>query len=206
MKASASQRPSPTAFLERLSASGLPFSSPLVQTAEHVASMSLKSSADNDAFLRRLPTLLPTFPLCYRKHRLLPELITSLEFGGVSGDASGGGAGRLALSALNVILSMDTADHEDGGAQQAQAQMDTRVVDVVVKLLSSGDRALRGGVVDGLSKWIGRVSDKIVSERIFPVLVRCFLLMCVIDDADDVCVCMLHVMCTCFVFNANFNQ
>lgn len=85
---------------------------------------------------------------------MLPELLKSVEFGG-------GGPKSFAL-----VMRISSKLSED--------EYDTQITPVVVRLFTSPDRALRVCLLDNLPHMIDHLSQKIVSDKIFPQMVTGF--------------------------------
>ena len=83
--------------------------------------------------------------------KVLPELIKSVEFGG--------GGPRV----FSVIMKISAKLLEDEYEQQ--------LIPVIVRLFSSQDRALRVCLLDNLPLMIDHLSQKLVSNSIFPQMV-----------------------------------
>lgn len=86
--------------------------------------------------------------------KVLPELLKSVEFGG-------GGPKSFAL-----VMRIAQKLSED--------EYDTQITPVVVRLFTSPDRALRVCLLDNLPLMIDHLSQKIVSDKIFPQMVTGF--------------------------------
>jgi SCY1-like protein 1 len=83
--------------------------------------------------------------------KVLPELLKSVEFGG-------GGP-----KAFGVVMKISTKLSND--------DFDTKVTPVVVRLFGNPDRAIRVCLLDNLPLMIDRLSQKVVSDKIFPQIV-----------------------------------
>jgi SCY1-like protein 1 len=83
--------------------------------------------------------------------KVLPELLKSVEFGG-------GGP-----KVLNVIMKI--------AAKLSDDEYDSQITPVIVRLFQSPDRALRVCLLDNLPLMIDHLSQKIVSNQIFPQMV-----------------------------------
>lgn len=86
--------------------------------------------------------------------KVLPELLKSVEFGG-------GGP-----KVLNVIIKISAKLSED--------EYDQQITPVMVRLFQNQDRALRVCLLDNLPLMIDHLSQKIVSNQIFPQMVTGF--------------------------------
>lgn len=94
------------------------------------------------------------FPEDFFKVKILPELLKSVEFGG-------GGPKSFALA---MRIAPKLADDE----------YDSQITPVIVRLFSSPDRALRVCLLDNLPRMIDHLSQKIVTDKIFPQMVTGF--------------------------------
>lgn len=86
--------------------------------------------------------------------KVLPELLRSVEFGG-------GGPKSFAL-VMRIAQKLSEDEYE------------AQITPVVVRLFASPDRALRVCLLDNLPLMIDHLSQKIVSEKIFPQMVTGF--------------------------------
>jgi SCY1-like protein 1 len=94
------------------------------------------------------------FPEEFFKVKVLPELLKSVEFGG-------GGA-----KSLGLVMKISTKLSED--------EYDSQITPVIIRLFASPDRALRVCLLDNLPSMIDHLSQKIVSNNIFPQMVTGF--------------------------------
>jgi SCY1-like protein 1 len=92
------------------------------------------------------------FPEDFFKLKVLPELVQSVEFGG--------GGPRV----FSVIMKISAKLSED--------EYEQKLVPVIVRLFASQDRAMRVCLLDNLPVMIDHLSQKLVSNSIFPHLVR----------------------------------
>lgn len=83
--------------------------------------------------------------------KVLPELLKSVEFGG-------GGP-----KVLNIIIKI--------AAKLSEDEYDSQITPVIVRLFQNPDRALRVCLLDNLPLMIDHLSQKIVSNQIFPQIV-----------------------------------
>lgn len=105
---------------------------------------------------RELETVAETgdFPEEFFQVKVLPELLKSVEFGG-------GGPKPFGL-----VMKIATKLPED--------EYDSQITPVIVRLFTSPDRALRVCLLDNLPLMIDHLSQKIVSDKIFPQMVTGF--------------------------------
>ena len=107
----------------------------------------------------RLPTysdseldeLSEDFPEDFFKMKILPELLKSVEFGG-------GGPKVFAF-----IMKL--------GSKLSEDEYDSRITPVIVRLFASPDRQMRVTLLDHLPSMIDHLSQKIVTDKIFPQMV-----------------------------------
>ena len=94
------------------------------------------------------------FPEDFLKVKVLPELLKSVEFGG-------GGPKTFAL-----VMRIASKLSED--------EYDSQMTPVIIRLFSSPDRALRVCLLDNLPHMIDHLSQKVVTDKIFPQMVTGF--------------------------------
>lgn len=94
------------------------------------------------------------FPEEFFRAKVLPELLKSVEFGG-------GGPRPLGL-----VMRIATKMSED--------EYDSQITPVIVRLFNSPDRAMRVCLLDNLPLMIDHLSQKVVSDKIFPQMVTGF--------------------------------
>ncbi|CZT20906.1 related to protein kinase family protein [Ramularia collo-cygni] len=143
-------------FLEQGVRSGGFFDTPLIQLTDNIDNMGLKTESEKDQFLNELGAIVESdeFPEDFFKVKVLPELLKSVEFGG-------GGPKSFAL-----VMRIAQKLSED--------EYDVQITPVVVRLFASPDRALRVCLLDNLPLMIDHLSQKIVSDKIFPQMVTGF--------------------------------
>ncbi|GAA6006307.1 hypothetical protein JCM10207_000598 [Rhodosporidiobolus poonsookiae] len=103
-------------------------------------------------------------PQGFLKHKVLPSLVHTFEFGG------GGGA---AAQLLPVIL--DLAQPACGDAEaQDDKEYQREVIGPVVRMYATPDRAVRMALLENLEKYVEKVSSKDVVEKMWPHLLTGF--------------------------------
>jgi len=138
-------------FLEQGLRSGGFFETPLIQLADGIENLGIKSEDERDELLGQLEDLPDDFPEDFFKAKVLPELIKSVEFGG--------GGPRV----FSVIMKIASKLSDDEYEQQLNP--------VIVRLFSSPDRALRVCLLDNLPSMINHLPQKTVTNNIFPQMV-----------------------------------
>lgn len=91
------------------------------------------------------------FPADFFKMKVLPELVKSVEFGG--------GGPRVFSVIMKISKKLTDEEYEHV------------LTPVIVRLFSSQDRALRVCLLDNLPNIIDHLSQKLVSNSIFPQMV-----------------------------------
>lgn len=91
------------------------------------------------------------FPQEFFCVKVLPELLKSIEFGG--------GGPKVFASVMKI------------GKNLSDEEWESRVTPVIVRLFSNPDRAIRVCLLDNLPKMIDHLSQKVVSDKIFPQMV-----------------------------------
>ena len=84
--------------------------------------------------------------------KILPELLKSVEFGG-------GGP-----KVFGYIIKI--------GSKLSDDEYESKITPVIIRLFASPDRQMRVSLLDQLSSMIDRFSQKLVTDKIFPQLVR----------------------------------
>jgi SCY1-like protein 1 len=94
------------------------------------------------------------FPEDFFKMKVLPELVKSVEFGG--------GGPKVFAAVLKIGLTLSDDEYQN------------KLVPVIIRLFSSPDRAMRVSLLDNLPLMIDRLSQKEISNKIFPSMVTGF--------------------------------
>ncbi|MCJ1389222.1 hypothetical protein MMC18_002078 [Xylographa bjoerkii] len=139
-------------FLEQGRRSGGFFETPLIRLSEGIESLGLKSEGERAELLSELDEVSEDFPEEFFKMKILPELLKSVEFGG-------GGP-----KVFNFILKI--------GSKLSDDEYETRLNPVIVRLFASPDRQIRVSLLDSLPQMIDHLSQKVVTDKIFPQLTR----------------------------------
>ncbi|KAJ3056872.1 hypothetical protein HK097_003408 [Rhizophlyctis rosea] len=141
-------------FLQQNFGPGGYFENDFVSVNLFLEQIAIKDSHEKDQFLRKIDTALDTFPIEFSKYKILPELIKALEFGGAG------------AKALNPILKL--------GSKLTQEEFDLLIVPIIVKLFASPDRSIRISLCENMGHFITHLSNKTVTEKIFPNLATGF--------------------------------
>eukprot|EP00898_Chlorokybus_atmophyticus_P001409 jgi/Chlat1/2269/Chrsp17S02575 len=130
------------------------FRNKLLDTLSFLQNLSIKDGADKDLFFRKLPTQLDTIPPEIRKNKVLPLLLSGLEFGSAP------------AAALSSLMKIGTTLTPEANAAQ--------IVPCIVKLFASTDRAVRVGLLQNLDSYAANMSATITDEQVFPHLASGF--------------------------------
>ncbi|KAI8136893.1 armadillo-type protein [Fennellomyces sp. T-0311] len=147
-------RPSPggradaDAFLDEGLRPGGFFRDDFIQVNLFLENISIKDQGEREVFFRKLDSSIDTFPGPFAKYKILPELVKAFEFG------SGG------AKALGAILKI--GEHLD------TEEYDKVIVDPIVRMFASPDRAIRVSLLENIHKFIDHIPNKAVSNQIFP--------------------------------------
>lgn len=141
-------------FLEQGLRTGSFFDTPLIQLSDGIDNIGLKTETEREQLLGELDAVTESndFPEDFFKVKVLPELLKSAEFGG-------GGPRVIAL-----VMKISTKMSED--------EYTSQITPVILRLFGSPDRALRVCLLDNLPFMIDHLSQKIVTDKIFPQIVR----------------------------------
>lgn len=104
---------------------------------------------------RTLKDSVSSFPPEFSSYRILPCLVSALEFGGAS-----------AATIVPLVLQF--------GKNVAPDEYGAIVVAPLVKLFASPDRGTRIALLDNLPEFSEKLDKKIVVEKVWPNLVRIF--------------------------------
>jgi SCY1-like protein 1 len=96
-----------------------------------------------------------SFPPEFASYRVLPSLLSALEFGGAS-----------AASILPLVIQF--------GTNVSPEEFPKVILGPIVKLYASPDRGTRIALLQHLPEYVDRLDKKAVSEKIFPHLVSRF--------------------------------
>lgn len=126
----------------------------LVKLSAALEGFSLASEGDRLSLLRSLDNPSPALPPSFAQYKVLPSLVSAFEFGG-------------SFSALLPLLLGLAKTLRLGKEEYAKV-----VTGPLVRMFGTPDRAMRMALLDGLSKFEENLTEKDVSEKIWPHLVR----------------------------------
>ena len=103
---------------------------------------------------RSLKESATSFPTEFASYKVLPALISALEFGGAS-----------AANIVPLVLQF--------GKNIPPDDYPTVILTHLVKLFASADRGVRMALLDHLTEYSDKLDKKTVSDKIWPNLVKC---------------------------------
>ena len=104
--------------------------------------------------LSELDEVEDNFPGQYFSVKVLPELLKAVEYGG--------GGSKVFASVMKI------------GAKLSDEDYNTRITPVVIRLFSSPDRAIRVCLLESLPSMIDHLSQKVVTDKVFPQMTTGF--------------------------------
>ncbi|KAG6857787.1 hypothetical protein H0H87_004203 [Tephrocybe sp. NHM501043] len=145
-------RQTPKAFLEiGMIDNGFFASNKLVKVCLGLDNFALGSEVEKNTFLRALKESSTSFPPEFTSNRVLPSLVTALEYGGAS-----------AAAILPLVLQF--------GSNVSPEEYPTVILVPLIKLYASPDRGNRMALLDHLPEYADKLDKKTVSDKIFPHL------------------------------------
>ncbi|KAK0461039.1 armadillo-type protein, partial [Desarmillaria tabescens] len=123
----------------------------LVKVCGELDNFALGSESEKATLLRNLNESSSSFPPEFATHRILPSLVSALEFGGAS-----------AATILPLVLKFSKNVSPD--------DYPTLVLAPLVKLFTSPDRGTRMALLDHLPEYVEKLDKKTVDSKIFPHL------------------------------------
>ncbi|KAH9485238.1 putative inactive serine/threonine-protein kinase scy1 [Psilocybe cubensis] len=145
-------RLSPKAFLEiGMAETGFFFNNRLVKVCSGLDNFALANEAEKTLLLKTLKESASSFPPEFAAYRVLPSLLSALEFGGAS-----------AAAILPLVLQF--------GANTSPEEYPKVILAPIIKLYASPDRGTRMALLEHLPEYIDKLDKKAVSDKIFPHL------------------------------------
>uniref|UniRef100_A0A0W0FWE6 Protein kinase domain-containing protein n=1 Tax=Moniliophthora roreri TaxID=221103 RepID=A0A0W0FWE6_MONRR len=124
---------------------------PLVKVCTGLDNFALASEGEKSSLLRMLNESLSSFPSEFTIHRVLPSVVSALEYGGAS---------AATIVPLVIKIGKDVPQDEYQGA----------VLGPLVRLFASPDRGIRMALLDNLPEYANKLDKKTVDGKIFPHL------------------------------------
>ncbi|PPQ93682.1 LOW QUALITY PROTEIN: hypothetical protein CVT25_012741 [Psilocybe cyanescens] len=140
------------AFLEiGMAETGFFVNNRLVKVCSGLDNFALANEAEKNMLLKTLKESASSFPPEFASYRVLPSLISALEFGGAS-----------AATILPLVLHF--------GANTPPEDYPKVILAPIIKLYASPDRGTRMALLEHLPEYIDKLDKKAVSDKIFPHL------------------------------------
>ncbi|KAG1472756.1 hypothetical protein G6F56_001345 [Rhizopus delemar] len=124
------------------------FSNDFIKVSLFLENISIKEQGEKDLFFKNLDSYIESFPGQFCKYKILPELMKTFEY------AAGG------AKVLSAIIKV--GDHL---SDQEYASI---IIEPVVRMFASPDRAIRVSLLENLPKFVGHMTNKMVTEQVFP--------------------------------------
>ncbi|KAF8637981.1 hypothetical protein AX16_010613 [Volvariella volvacea WC 439] len=145
-------RLTPKGFLELgMTDGGFFANNRLVKVCNGLDNFSLASEADKTTLLRTLKESATSFPAEFASFKVLPSLVSALEFGGAS-----------AVAIIPLVLQF--------GQNVSPDDYQNAIIAPLVKLYASPDRGTRMALLEHLPEYVEKLDQKTVSDKIFPNL------------------------------------
>ncbi|KAF9528532.1 ARM repeat-containing protein [Crepidotus variabilis] len=123
----------------------------LVQVCAGLDNFALASEAEKSTLLRTLKESASSFPPEFASNRILPSLLSALEYGGAN-----------AATILPLVLQF--------GTNVTPEDYPKLILTHIIKLYGSPDRGTRMALLEHLPEYIDKLDKKAVSDKIFPHL------------------------------------
>ncbi|KAH7099222.1 ARM repeat-containing protein [Auriculariales sp. MPI-PUGE-AT-0066] len=130
----------------------------LVKVCAGLDNFALASEGDKVELIRTLRDSATSFPAEFNAHRVLPSLVSALEYGGAN-------AAAMVPVVVSIGKDLPTTDNSKKEKEQDQAWLGP-----LVKLYGSGDRATRMALLDHLPEYAERLDARTVTDRVWPAL------------------------------------
>ncbi|KAI9247622.1 armadillo-type protein [Sporodiniella umbellata] len=124
------------------------FTTEFVNVSLFLENINIKEQHEKDTFFKNIDAYIESFPPQFCKYKILPELIKSFEY------AAGG------AKVLRTIVKV--------GDHLSDQEYETIIIEPVVRMFASPDRAIRISLLENLHKFIGHMTNKVVTEQVFP--------------------------------------
>ncbi|KAI7906564.1 uncharacterized protein BX663DRAFT_427236 [Cokeromyces recurvatus] len=124
------------------------FSNDFVKVNLFLENISIKEPNEKEIFFKQLDSHINSFPSDFAKYKILPELIKAFEFGS---------GGAKALSAIVKV-----------GDHLSDEEYEAIMIEPIIRMFASPDRAIRISLLENMPKFISHMSNKMVTNQVFP--------------------------------------
>ncbi|KAL6525393.1 hypothetical protein OROHE_015700 [Orobanche hederae] len=139
------------------------FHNKLVETIQFMENLNLKDSVEKDTFFRKLANLAEQLPREIVLKKLLPLLVSHLEFG------------SAVAAALTVMLKL--------GSWLPPEEFSLKVLPTIVKLFASNDRAIFVGLLQHIDQFGDSLTTEIVEEHVRSIFIYPHVANCLSDTS-----------------------
>eukprot|EP01116_Phalansterium_solitarium_P010427 TRINITY_DN2518_c0_g1_i1.p1 TRINITY_DN2518_c0_g1~~TRINITY_DN2518_c0_g1_i1.p1 ORF type:complete len:767 (-),score=203.57 TRINITY_DN2518_c0_g1_i1:2137-4437(-) len=124
------------------------FNNVVVETCQFLEQITLKDQYDKDKFFRKLESHLPQLPETLCKAKILPQLVTALDFGGATS--------AIIAPLLHIAKGLNDAEYA------------AQITPSVVKWFATPNRELRLNLLQHLPDFVQHLPPALVNDAIFP--------------------------------------
>ncbi|KAJ2456314.1 Nuclear aminoacylation-dependent tRNA export pathway component [Coemansia sp. RSA 2336] len=136
------------------------FDSKFVRACQFIENVAVKEEDERREFFAGLDTTIAEFPAEFTKHKILPELLKMIEFGGI-------GSREHDAKVLSSVIQIGKRMDED--------EYNRLVAPAIVQLFGSNDRALRFNLLEHMGGFIESVPQSLVLKKVYPDFAAGFL-------------------------------
>ncbi|KAJ2326932.1 Nuclear aminoacylation-dependent tRNA export pathway component, partial [Coemansia sp. RSA 2702] len=154
------RRMTPAEFLQAGQRANGYLDSSFVRACRFIENVAMKEDDERSEFFAGLDATISGFPAEFTKHKILPELLKLVEFGGIG---SSGHDAKVLSSIVQIGKGLDEAEYNE------------LVAPAIVQLFGSNDRALRFSLLEHMHSFIGAIPAALVSKKVFPNYATGFL-------------------------------
>ncbi|KAJ2653639.1 Nuclear aminoacylation-dependent tRNA export pathway component [Coemansia sp. RSA 1250] len=134
--------------------------SKFVRACQFIENVAVKEEEERREFFAGLDTTIAEFPAEFTKHKILPELLKMIEFGGI-------GSREHDAKVLSSVIQIGKRMDED--------EYNRLVAPAIVQLFGSNDRALRFNLLEHMGGFIESVPQSLVLKKVYPDFAAGFL-------------------------------
>ncbi|KAJ2845546.1 Nuclear aminoacylation-dependent tRNA export pathway component, partial [Coemansia brasiliensis] len=127
--------------------------SKFVRACRFIENVAVKEEDERREFFSDLDTTIAEFPAEFTKHKILPELLKMIEFGGI-------GSHEHDAKVLSSVIQIGKRMDED--------EYNRLVAPAIVQLFGSNDRALRFNLLEHMGGFIESVPQSLVLKKVYP--------------------------------------
>ncbi|KAJ1728942.1 Nuclear aminoacylation-dependent tRNA export pathway component [Coemansia biformis] len=156
------RRMAPSEFLQAGQRPGAFLDSAFVNACRFIESIAVREDDERADFFANLDATISGFPLEFTKHKILPELLKLVEFGGIG--RAGSGHDAKVLSSIVQI-----------GKGMGDAEYNALIAPAIVQMFGSNDRALRFSLLEHMASFVQAIPPDLVAKKVFPNFATGFL-------------------------------